>query len=81
MMIVNYHGFFRVHRHHYADHAAHRSNYASHCSDQADHRSNYASHCSDQADHRSNYAGRASDHSCRLVPIVTRARDLRYVGS
>ena len=67
MMIVNYHGFFRVHRHHYADHAAHRSN--------------YASHCSDQADHRSNYAGRASDHSCRLVPIVTRARDLRYVGS
>ncbi len=32
MMIVNYHGFFRVHRHHYADHAAHRSNYASHCS-------------------------------------------------
>lgn len=33
MMIVNYHGFFIVHRHHYADHAAHRSNYASHCSD------------------------------------------------
>ncbi len=33
MMIVNYHGFFRVHRHHYADHADHRSNYASHCSD------------------------------------------------
>lgn len=53
MMIVNYHGFFRVHRHYYADHA----------------------------DHRSNYAGRASDHSCRLVSIVTRARDLRYVGS
>ena len=67
MMIVNYHGFFRDHRHYYADHA--------------DHRSNYASHCSDQADHRSNYAGHASDHSCQLVPIVTRARDLRYVGS
>lgn len=33
MMIVNYHGFFRVHRHYYADHADHRSNYASHCSD------------------------------------------------
>ena len=59
-MIVNYHGFFRVHRHHYADHAALRGNYAGHCS---------------------NYAGRASDHSCRLVSIVTRARDLRYVGS
>ena len=53
MMIVNYHGFFRVHRHYYADHAALRGN----------------------------YAGRASDHSCRLVSIVTRARDLRYVGS
>ena len=53
MMIVNYHGFFGVLCHHYADHA----------------------------DHRSNYAGHASDHSCRLVPIVTRARDLRYVGS
>ncbi len=24
MMIVNYHGFFRVHRHHYANPAAHR---------------------------------------------------------
>lgn len=33
MMIVNYHGFFRVHRHHYADHAALRGNCASHCSD------------------------------------------------
>ncbi len=33
MMIVNYHGFFRVHRHHYADHAALRGNYAGHCSD------------------------------------------------
>lgn len=32
-MIVNYHGFFRVHRHHYTDHAAHRSNYANHCDD------------------------------------------------
>lgn len=30
MMIVNYHGFFRVHRHHYANHAGHRSNYANH---------------------------------------------------
>ena len=53
MMIVNYHGFFRVHRHYYANHAAHHSN----------------------------YAGHASDHSCRLVSIVTRARDLRYVRS
>lgn len=33
MMIVNYHGFFRVHRHHYANPAAHRSNYADHRSD------------------------------------------------
>lgn len=33
MMIVNYHGFFIVHRHHYADHAALRGNCASHCSD------------------------------------------------
>ena len=40
MMIVNYHGFFRVHRHHYANPADHRSNYAGHCGI-------YASHCSD----------------------------------
>ncbi len=33
MMIVNYHGFFRVHRHHYAAHAAHCNDYASHRSD------------------------------------------------
>lgn len=33
MMIVNYHGFFGTHRHHYANPAAHRSNYAGHCSD------------------------------------------------
>lgn len=33
MMIANYHGFFGTHRHHYADHADHRSNYAGHCSD------------------------------------------------
>lgn len=40
MMIVNYHGFFRVHRHHRANPADHRSNYAGHCGI-------YASHCSD----------------------------------
>lgn len=33
MMIVNYHGFFGTYRHHYANHAAHRSNYVGHCSD------------------------------------------------
>ena len=33
MMIVNYHGFFIAHRHHYADHAAHRGNCANHCDD------------------------------------------------
>lgn len=33
MMIVNYHGFFRTHRHYYAAHAAHRSNYANHRDD------------------------------------------------
>lgn len=33
MMIVNYHGFFRAHLHHYANPAAHRNDYASHLSD------------------------------------------------
>lgn len=33
MMIVNYHGFFRVHRHHCDAHAAHRGNFANHCDD------------------------------------------------
>lgn len=40
MMIVNYHGFFRVHRHHCANPAAHRSN----C---ANHRDEAAGHCDD----------------------------------